>query len=169
MIRGGTISYEDGVKAAQEYAPAKKVKVELHFDVLEGEDADEVMATVGMKARAKVYELLGIVEKKKTTTVKKPPAAPGAKPEKEDIASVLDDPVEDISEDTLEDVVVREITDQDMDTATRKKNSVLKDPEKIRNLINTFNPEPGTPFFVRQIPAERRQEYLDKLEALVAG
>ena len=58
-ITDGVVSFEDGVKASEEYAPAKKVRVELTFAVIEGEDGEEVLARVGDLARAQVARLLG--------------------------------------------------------------------------------------------------------------
>jgi len=59
-ISGGLVSIEDGTKKSEEYAPARKVRVELRFDVepngTDGQDRLDVIAAI---ANAKVSELLG--------------------------------------------------------------------------------------------------------------
>jgi hypothetical protein len=62
--------------------------------------------------------------------------------------------------------VVEEITDDDLNKATQQKNSTLGDPKKIRDLINSYNPDKTKTFQLRQIPADKRGEYLTKLKAL---
>jgi hypothetical protein len=61
---------------------------------------------------------------------------------------------------------VTEVTDKDLNDAVHKKNSVLKDPPKIKALIAIFNPDPKKPFTLREIPQAQRQPFLQKLEAL---
>lgn len=59
-ITNGIVSIEDGTKAAEEYAPARKVRVELHFAIPEGtKDAEPMLTGVANMANAKVAELLG--------------------------------------------------------------------------------------------------------------
>lgn len=58
-INGGTISVEDGIKAKEEFAPARKVKVELSFSVPEGADGAAFMHGVARVADAKVASMLG--------------------------------------------------------------------------------------------------------------
>jgi hypothetical protein len=65
MIRAGTVSVEDGVKSAEEYAPARKVRVELSFDVPEGNEAKTVLDYASASADAQVNRLL----KRPTTQV----------------------------------------------------------------------------------------------------
>lgn len=86
-ISGGTISYEHGVKGAQDYEPPKKAKVELRFDIAEDlkADAEAVEAYVSKvadAAKAKVYEMLG------GTTPAKAAKAPAAAPKVATAASV---------------------------------------------------------------------------------
>lgn len=62
QITGGTIAFEDGVKAAEEYAPPKKAKVELSFAVAEGADmarAQTIIDHVAFLAQSKVCEMIG--------------------------------------------------------------------------------------------------------------
>jgi len=58
-VTGGVVSVEDGTKKPEEYAPPRKVRVELHFDVPEGEDADAHIGAVSALASAHVVSLLG--------------------------------------------------------------------------------------------------------------
>jgi hypothetical protein len=60
-ILGGQVSYEDGIKSAVEYAPPRKVRVELHFEIAEDEQeqADARIHAVGNLAQAEVLRLLG--------------------------------------------------------------------------------------------------------------
>lgn len=60
-ITGGLVSVEDGTKSDQEYAPPRKVRVELRFDVppeFSG-DPSEIVAKVGQLANNQVAALLG--------------------------------------------------------------------------------------------------------------
>ena len=57
-ITHGVVSVEDGVKANEEYAPARKVRVELSFDVAEGSDPRKVLDAVSVTANAQVRSLL---------------------------------------------------------------------------------------------------------------
>jgi hypothetical protein len=59
VVTGGVVSIEDGKKAAEEYAPARKVRVELHFSVPEGCDSEEFLDYTAEVADALVQELLG--------------------------------------------------------------------------------------------------------------
>lgn len=58
-ITGGLVVIEDGVKAAEEYAPAKKVRVELKFDIPEGGDFGATFASVTRVAENWVALRLG--------------------------------------------------------------------------------------------------------------
>ena len=82
-VTGGVVSVEDGIKKNEEYAPPRKVRVELHFDVPEGEDADQHIGAVSALASAHVVSLLGgvvppsVKSAKPTTTASTP--EPGSK------------------------------------------------------------------------------------------
>lgn len=58
MITKGTVSIEDGKKATEEFAPARKVRVELTFDV-DGEKGFDALNYIAEKVDAKVKEMLG--------------------------------------------------------------------------------------------------------------
>lgn len=60
VISGGLVVYEDGVKAVEEYAPAKKARVELRFDVPEdATDGEQRLDSVIELTKRKVLEMLG--------------------------------------------------------------------------------------------------------------
>ena len=162
VITGGIVRYEDGIKAAEEYAPARKAAVELRFDIPEGQDTDEAISTVLALATAKVYELLGTTPKKAAAPKK---AATAAKvPDLGQAATVeaRADPAA-----IEEEVPVKEISDSLLNEKVQAKNAVLGDPVKIRTLISTFNPDPTQHFVLREIPQSQRQSFLDKLKELV--
>lgn len=75
-ITGGVVSLEDGIKAKEEYAPARKAKVELHFDVPEGEDHDAHIQHVADAARAHLHRLLHNTSAPVVVAVAEKPAAP---------------------------------------------------------------------------------------------
>lgn len=58
------------------------------------------------------------------------------------------------------------ITDADLNSAVQKKNAEIKNPNAIRALIGTYNPDPKSAFQLRQIPADKRGEFIAKLNAL---
>lgn len=58
-FNGGSVTIEDGLKASQEYAPARKVIVTLTFDVAEDENPHSKLDLVAEAASHKVKELLG--------------------------------------------------------------------------------------------------------------
>lgn len=59
MITNGVVSIEDGTKAKEEFAPARKVRVELTFAVAEGSDPTEVLDKVRSLAASRVDLELG--------------------------------------------------------------------------------------------------------------
>lgn len=81
VLAGGIVSVEDGTKKSEEYAPPRKVRVELHFTLPEGTaDGQTFLNAVASQADAKVRELLGqkpvaavVADPKATET---PPATP---------------------------------------------------------------------------------------------
>lgn len=70
-ITNGSVTIEDGVKAAEEYAPARKVSVNIVFSVPEGDDGEEHVTKAGDLADHHVKRLLG----KATTAPAKASAA----------------------------------------------------------------------------------------------
>lgn len=87
----------------------------------------------------------------------------------DDAAAVTDDDAGEVSFDLEGEVEApTEITDGDLNSATQKKNTEIGDPVAIKKLIAQYriNPDPKVPFQLREIPQEKRQDYLDKLAAL---
>lgn len=76
-ITNGSVTIEDGLKAAEEYAPARKVSVTIGFAVAEGDDGELHITKAGDLADHHVSRLLG-----KTTAAPKvaAPRAATAKP-----------------------------------------------------------------------------------------
>ena len=74
-VTGGTVFIEDGVKAKEEYAPARKVSVTLNFAVPENASAQTFLDAAATLADAKVKELLG-----RAATAKPVPPASAATP-----------------------------------------------------------------------------------------
>lgn len=73
QLSGGVVSIEDGTKKSEEYTPPRKVRVELRFDVAEGQDGSALLDGVATLAQAKVSELLGqptVIVQPVTTTAK---------------------------------------------------------------------------------------------------
>lgn len=66
-IISGTIAIEDGTKAKEEFAPARKVKVELSFAVPDGQDGAAFMHGVARIVEAKVASMLGRATPAETT------------------------------------------------------------------------------------------------------
>lgn len=67
LISGGTVTVEDGLKAKEDYAPARKVIVAINFSVPEGLDGNAILTHASNVADKQVRVLLG-----------KAPAAPPA-------------------------------------------------------------------------------------------
>ena len=59
-----------------------------------------------------------------------------------------------------------EITDADLNSHVQKKNAEIANPTAIRELIATYKTDPKKAFQLREIPQEKRQEFLDKLAEL---
>jgi len=57
-ITGGMVAFEDGLKKPEEYTPPKKARVELRFDVEDGQDPQIVLNYAHASAVAKVHEML---------------------------------------------------------------------------------------------------------------
>lgn len=198
VVTRGVVSIEDGKKADTEYTPARKVRVELTFDVPEGEDADTALAHASGLAEAHVRRLLGQTTITTTTApITAPPAevvapatdkpaagkrqaGPRAKPEGKPapIQVVLkDEPKADPS--AITDEVVDDfsapaeapaaITDAELHSAAQKKNGEIKNPKAIRELVAKFRPNgKDGAFQLIEIPAARRGEFLTQLKELTA-
>lgn len=193
-VTGGTVSVEDGVKASEDYAPARKVRVDLNFAVPEGGSAAPVLDAVSILANEKVDQLLRRIvmrvqpgqvalpgEEAQTppkTRAKKADAPKEAAPPADDAAAIVDDdltssaapadPSAVVDDDLTSSAPVVSISDADLNAAVQKKNGELKQPPLIRALIGSFSPDPTKAFQLAQIPQAQRQDFLDKLAALTA-
>jgi hypothetical protein len=219
QVTGGLVSIEDGIKKAEEYAPPRKVRVELSFGVGEGETFETIFDTVSQAAANRVASLLGGTA---LNVVAGPTAdTPAGEPQRRtrrtkaqieadeaarkagasqtgDAGGVQtsDDPTDgadpvihlpdetaedDFSiepepetpaeesfdiEPAAEDPKAEAITDADLNSAVQKKNAEIANPNAIRALIGGYNPDPKSAFQLRQIPPEKRPEFLTKLGAL---
>lgn len=205
-ITHGVVSFEDGVKASEEYAPAKKVRVELSFTTPDGEDEAAYVAHVGDIARAQVARLLNqassaageapapVATRTRRTkaqiaadeaaakeagapttgdaggvqTSGDPAAIEDVGVDFEDVVDVDASVVEALPEEdfTIAPEVIEAISDADLNSHVQRKNGEIKDAKAIRELIGTYNSDPTKVFQLREIPAEKRREFLDKLAAL---
>lgn len=193
VITGGVVSIEDGKKADTEYTPARKVRVELRFDVPEGSVADTIIENVSALADAHVKRQLGqlpnptMLSAAGSTTTSSDSistAAPEGKPTRQagprkakpvevvlkpetpaaDPAAVEDDFSAPEAPAAQE---VKPITDAELHSAAQKKNGEIKNPLAIRTLVGSFRPEgSAVAFQLAQVPQERRREFLDKLAKL---
>lgn len=234
QVTSGLVSIEDGIKKSEEYAPPRKVRVELSFSVGEGEDFRSMFDNVSEAAAARVTSLLSgknfrvvggthvildgdplpqdaeapaaeapktrvrrtkaEIEAAKAAENVKDPAAISEDPTggKEDVIHLPDetanppankpaaatDPAaigdEDFTIGGEDDEFVIEpevaaISDADLNSAVQKRNAELKDSNVIRALIKSYNPDPTKAFQLREIPAEKRPEFLSQLAALKAA
>lgn len=181
-ITNGSVSVEDGTKASEDYTPARKVRVELHFD---NPTADDIN-TAGDLASAQVDRLLGRTATaaeatKRTRRTKEQIAADEAAKNSAPSADPLDDlepskpaeaapppPAEEVDE--LAGLLggagvppAEEITDVALTEAVTKTNAATRNPPAIRALVDSYNPDPTKTFQLRQIPQEKRAEFLKKL------
>lgn len=60
-----------------------------------------------------------------------------------------------------------EITDAALNAAVQRKNIEIGDPEAIRGVIKLYNPDPTKAFQLREIPADKRADFITKLGGLV--
>jgi len=184
-VTGGTIAVEDGTKAAEEYTPARKVRVELRFDIEDEKNPVNVISYVSTLASDEVDRLLGrikaaqstvdpdelhpaalaLVEPPKSRT-RKPKAEPPETPSTPDTATEPDASSAE-GDDWDEPVTtVITVTDAELNAAATAKNATLKAPPKIKALIGEFNPDPTKQFSLSQIPQNQRKLFLERLDAL---
>lgn len=207
QITNGRVSIEDGKKAAEEYAPARKIVVELSFAVEEGSDPAIVLANVSALANREVASLLGKTvhvlqvketpaaptekvldpktgemktSKKATAKIEAPKAPEKTKADLEREAGLTDDSVIDTSPkatapadddlgDLLGDTAPAPVTDKEISDACIAKANKMKtvtgwEAKKIRLLVEEFVGQAGAKF--AQVPAEKRHDFLKRLEEL---
>lgn len=192
---GGTISVEDAVKHEgypdSQFAPTRKVRVELVFAVGDDENGEMVATEVGNSAQHHVDRLLrkevaGPAEAsapvqtsgakkpgRKAKTEETPPATGKPAP----IQVVLppenkpaENPLDDFSDEGATTAV--EITDKDLhDAMTRKAGELNGNPEPIKAIVKQFRPEGHNgKFGATDIPrtGPSRQKFLDAIKAIKA-
>jgi hypothetical protein len=165
-ISGGVVSIEDGKKANEEYAPARKVRVELRFEVPEGSMAEKLLDATAVMANRKVMELLGHKEIEPSAPVqiveperKRVGRPPNPKREETDKNWQPENPNKDPSPPPP--LVAEHISDEQLKAACGKRAGVTHNAVAIRTLIGQFTPngaERGA-----EIPQERRAEFLKLL------
>jgi len=172
MITSGTVSFEDGKKASEEYTPAKKAKVELRFDIPEGEqDVGVVIDGIIELARRKVAEMLGgTVKPTYAVNLEKPidsvTVAGSIEPDKPKrgrppkAASPAADPT------AMEDAPVEDLSDRAITVTTVAVYSKLNKSAKVKELIKKFCPDDGVHPSLKRIPGDKRSEYLKVLNTL---
>lgn len=182
IVTQGVVSIEDAQKHPgyddPQFAPARKVRVELTFQVTDGSDEEEVLNRVSALAEAKVKELLGSnrAEKKPTARTKPKPIevvlpAETTQPSggSQSIEKTGTTAAVDMSEFDAEIPASSEpITDKELHEKARQRADALGNSVPIRKLIGTFAPAGATSFQLIQIPQERRREFLDKLAKVPA-
>lgn len=187
-ITNGSVSIEDGVKAKEEYAPARKVKVDIAFSVAENEDGNVILNAAGDLANSHVARLLGTtaVPVKAAKATKAAAASTGEPSDKEKLAiaaGVVEapktpaakvetpKPADDGEEidDLLGDTAPAPITDAELGKFAQEKNAKMKAenptwaPATLRALITEFA---GVGKKINDIPAARRHEFKQRMDAL---
>lgn len=198
MITNGMVSVEDGKKAIEEYAPARKVRVDLFFSVDEGADekavlhdafalADsQVKSALGQKAAAK-----GSVDTAQAAVVgeaaadKPKPGRRKAAAAAEALPPVDDFPIEGAAptakpttdETILDDSVLGvepaapkvDISDKALYDFVVATNAKLKKPKEITEIITKFCPNDGVPPSLKRVPEAKRVEFLEAVKAFAAA
>ncbi len=188
MITNGTVSVEDGKKAIEEYAPARKVRVDLSFTVDEGADEKAVLHDAGALADAQVRNLLGqdkggaagnsapAADKPKATRGKKadalPPvetfsiedAKPAAAQPKADEA-LIDDGI--LGADPAAPFV--DVSDKALYDLVVAINAKVKKPKEITEIITKFCPGDGVPPSLKRVPEAKRVEFIAAVKAFAAA
>lgn len=101
---------------------------------------------------------------------KKPPAPkPAEDPSAMSDETVIEEPAAEDASDLFSaeepDAPAAKITDEELTTSITKRNAVINNPPVIRQLISKYVKMPGQ---ARDIPQEKRQEFLTELAALPA-
>ena len=189
-ITGGVVSIEDGVKPAVEYTPPRKVRVELRFDVLPEENAQERLMLVAAMANLQVKTLLGyktpeaamdtvaaVVDAPKKTRAKKAEATQaetfsgtpnGA--ETSPVATVGGKPEAAIglSNDTVSVLPAELISDKKLFDIVFEVNSKIKRGKAITAIIERYCPDDGVPPSLKNIPEAKRAAFLAEVRAFAA-
>jgi hypothetical protein len=185
-----SITIEDGVKKAEDYAPARKASVTLSASVVEGADPEAAIEWVRRLADAKVYEIIHNKPAKPVPIVASSPSSGGpSSPEtKADAAPFSKNKghleaaaviaaggkgkrfppakSEKKAEEPKEDAsTTDEISDQELANAVIKKNNIINNPQLISGLLIEYGGRPA-PKQVRDISQDQRAKFLEELEKL---
>lgn len=193
MITNGMVSVEDGKKAIEEYAPARKVRVDLHFTVDEGTDEKAVLHDAAVLADSQVKAMLG----QKAAAAAKPaanaaaidaPPAEKAKPGRKKASEALP-PVEDFpldgektasakpeaNETILDDSILGadpapkvDVSDKALYDLVVAVNAKVKKPKEITEIITKFCPNDGVPPSLKRVPEAKRVEFIEAVKAFAA-
>jgi hypothetical protein len=196
FITGGTVSVEDCVKHSgypdPQYAPTRKIRVELIFNADDGADGQDRLDVVAAVANTKVAELLGKpvaikvgagATSAEVTTLTPPPAARAPRKAATKPAETVDSVAAEAKAGKLEEKAStpsasaeatatqsppgREYSDRELKAAMSAKHQETQDAVSIRNLVKSFRPADWTQEFTTDdIAQNRRQEFLKGLEAL---
>lgn len=193
MLTGGQVSVEDGIKKPEEYAPPRKVRVEIHFAVPDGSDEGQrILDDAGRIADNKVNELLGrkpaaVVDTAARDAAKaayaekanaadaagksaKPPKQPKT-PKQTDIEDELNAPTAVVGNE-LDDVLgggatPEPITDAKLLDAVKSVHTSPLMAPRIKEVVFAFCPrEDKAGFRVSDIAQEHRARFIERIKAL---
>lgn len=197
QINGGEISYGRTVKTGD--YENKRCDVKVSFSVGDGEDHGDVVALAGKIAHSKAHELLGLqatsaaavepaapakprgrpkVEAPTPSAPAAPPAAdPAAIPEPVQAASTPAQPAAPVVPPAADPAAMGEdvltaapagptLTEQDCVTAVTSHNAKIKNPQAIKALLAEYVTHPKG---VRDVPANMRQQFIDRLHKIESG
>lgn len=186
MITNGMVSVEDGKKALEEYAPARKVRVDLHFTVDEGADEKAVLHDAGVVADAQVRKLLGmkatdVAEKAAVIDAPVAEKKPGRKkaetlPAVEtfsiegETAKVQPKADETLIDDSIlgggvEPAPKVDVSDKALYDLVVSINAKVKKPKEITEIITRFCPQDGVPPSLKRVPEAKRVEFITAVKA----
>lgn len=190
MITSGMVSFEDGRKAAEEYAPARKVRVELSFSVDPNGDAMADLDMASGLAKAKVKELIFGTDTRNDAAVPKteiahagqvdPPAAAVKKtkaakaPKVEPLPAV--DPFLGPSEVDAKPAdtgtasagqaqISEDVSDAALFKAVTTLNARINQPKKITEIIAKHCAQDGVPPSLKRVLPAKRVAFLAELKA----
>lgn len=191
MITNGMVSVEDGKKAIEEYAPARKVRVDLHFSIDEGADEKTVLYDASVMAAAQVRDLLGQDKKAGAAApldkVAAEPAAEKAKPGRkkaETLPPVETFPIDgeaakakpEADETIIDDSILGveaapkvDVSDKALYDLVVAINAKVKKPKEITEIITRFCPQDGVPPSLKRVPEAKRVEFIETVKAFAAA
>lgn len=193
MITNGMVSVEDGKKAIEEYAPARKVRVDLHFSIDEGADEKTVLYDASVMADAQVRNLLGQDKKagaaaplgktEQAPATDKPKASRAGKkaetlppvetfPIDGEAAKATPEANETIIDDSILGVEAApkvDVSDKALYDLVVAINAKVKKPKEITEIITRFCPQDGVPPSLKRVPEAKRVEFIETVKAFAAA